>query len=59
VIDDHAQNLTTHLFPHKNLPEREIAGVYYLAKYGLDLMHHIYEAAGHECPDHQLLFLEH
>jgi bacillithiol synthase len=58
VIDSHAQNLTTHLFPHKNLPEREIAGVYYLAKYGLEVMHQLYEAARNECPDHQLLYLE-
>jgi bacillithiol synthase len=58
IIDSHAQNLTTHLFPHKNLPEREIAGVYYLAKYGLDLLHQLHEAAGNECPDHQVLYLE-
>lgn len=58
VIDSHAQNLTTHLFPHKNLPEREIAGVYYLAKYGRDLLHKLYEAARKECPDHRILYLE-
>ena len=57
VIDSHARNLSTHLFPNKNLPEREILGVYYVAKYGLELLHMLYEAAQKECPDHQVLFL--
>jgi hypothetical protein len=57
VIDSHARNLSTHLFPNKNLPEREILGAYYLAKYGPDLLHTIYEGAQKECPDHQVLFL--
>jgi len=57
VIDSHARNLSTHLFPRKNLPEREIAGVYYLAKHGLELLHTLYEATQKECPDHQVLYL--
>ena len=57
VIDSNARNLSTHLFPNKNLPEREILGVYYLAKYGFDLLHTLHEAAQKECPDHQVLYL--
>ena len=57
VIDGHARVLNSHLFPNKDLSERQIAGVYYLAKYGLDLLKPLYEAAQNECPDHQVLFL--
>jgi bacillithiol synthase len=57
VINRHAQALNTHLFPHKNLPEREIAGIYYLAKFGPDLLTSLSEAAGRDCPDHQVLYL--
>lgn len=57
VIDAHARNLITHLFPHKNLPEREIAGVYYLAKFGYDLLNTLREAARNECRDHQVVYL--
>lgn len=57
VIDGHARNLSSHLFPNKDLPERQIAGVYYLAKYGLDLLKPLYDTAQNECPDHQVLFV--
>ncbi|HWR13764.1 MAG TPA: bacillithiol biosynthesis cysteine-adding enzyme BshC [Terriglobales bacterium] len=57
IIERHAENLVTHLFPHKNLPEREIAGVYYVAKYGTDLLHDLYKAAQDQCPDHRVLYL--
>ncbi len=57
VVAHHAETLSTHLFPHKNLQEREIAGVYFLAQHGLELLHDLYAAARNECPDHQVLFL--
>lgn len=57
IITRHAQTLSTHLFPNKNLPERGIAGVYYLAKYGMDLLSTWYEAAKKDCPNHQVLYL--
>jgi bacillithiol biosynthesis cysteine-adding enzyme BshC len=57
VIERHARQLSTHLLPNKELQEREIAGVYFLAKHGFDLLHTLYEAARKDCPDHQVIFL--
>ena len=57
VVARHAETLSSNLFPHKNLQEREIAGVYFLAQHGLDLMHTLYQAAQNECPDHQVIYL--
>ena len=57
VIERHAKQLSTNLYPNKNLQEREIAGVYFLAKHGFELLHTLYEAASKDCPDHQVVFL--
>jgi len=57
VLDRHATLLSNLLFPHKNLPEREIAGVSFLARHGIELLERLYEAAGSGCPDHQALYL--
>lgn len=57
IVGRHADALSSNLFPHKNLQEREIAGVYFLAQHGLELMHTLYEAAQTECPDHQVIYL--
>lgn len=57
VIDRHARQLSANLLPNKELQEREIAGVYYLARHGFDLLHTLYEAALKDCPDHQVIYL--
>ena len=57
VIERHARQLSTHLFPNKDLQEREIAGVFFLAKHGFEVLHSLYEAARKDCPDHQIIFL--
>lgn len=57
VVARHADALISNLFPHKNLQEREIAGVYFVAQHGLDLLHTLCEAARVECPDHQVIYL--
>jgi hypothetical protein len=57
IVARHADTLSSNLFPHKNLQERETAGIYFLAQHGLDLMHTLYEAAQNECPDHQVIYL--
>lgn len=57
VIERHAKQLSTNLYPNKNLQEREIAGVYFLAKHGFELLHTLYEAASKDCPDHQVVYL--
>jgi uncharacterized protein YllA (UPF0747 family) len=57
VVSRHAEWLSSTLFPNKNLQEREIAGVSFLARHGLDLLPRLYEAAKADCPDHQVIYL--
>jgi bacillithiol biosynthesis cysteine-adding enzyme BshC len=57
IIERHARLLSTHLFPRKDLQEREIAGVYFMAKYGRELLDTLYEATLHDCTDHQVVYL--
>ena len=53
----HAQQLTSSLYPNKSLQEREIGGIYYLARHGDDLLHQLYENLQTDCHDHQLITL--
>ncbi len=53
----HADDLVTALYPNKNLPEREVAGVSYLARHGTQLLLRLYDAAQTSCPDHQIVYL--
>jgi bacillithiol biosynthesis cysteine-adding enzyme BshC len=53
----HADELINSLHPNKNLQEREIAGICYLARHGPDLLHKLYEVAQLACPDHQCVYL--
>lgn len=57
IIARQADTLISNLFPHKNLQEREIAGVFFVAQHGLDLLHRLYDAAKQYCPDHQVIYL--
>ncbi len=53
----HADWLSSVLFPNKNLQEREIAGVSFLARHGRELLQTLYEASKSDCPDHQVIHL--
>lgn len=53
----HAAELTAALYPNKNLQERELAGVSYLARHGTQLLLRLYDAAQTSCPDHQIVYL--
>ncbi len=57
VLDRHAGLLNNLLFPQKNLQEREIAGVSFLARHGMELLERLYQAANGSCPDHQVVWL--
>ncbi|MGO9123469.1 MAG: bacillithiol biosynthesis cysteine-adding enzyme BshC [Terriglobales bacterium] len=57
ILDRHAALLGNALYPNKVLQEREVAGVYFLARHGSDLLHGVYEAIHPECIDHQLIWL--
>ncbi len=56
-VGRHADWLSSTLFPNRNLQEREIAGVSFLARHGLELLHTLYEATKSDCADHQVIRL--
>jgi bacillithiol synthase len=55
IVARHADVLANSLYPHKALQEREIAGVFFLAKYGADLLNGLLESIHPDCLDHQLI----
>ena len=57
VVTRHGENLVNALYPDKGLQERAIGGIYFLARYGGDLLHQLYETIHSDCHDHQILDL--
>jgi bacillithiol synthase len=57
ILDRKAAYLSNSLYPNKVLQEREIAGVYFLARYGYELLRGVYETIHPDCVDHQLISL--
>jgi bacillithiol synthase len=57
LVSRHAEILSNALYPEKGLQERTIGGVYFIARYGRDLLQQLYDAARSDCPDHQILEL--
>jgi bacillithiol biosynthesis cysteine-adding enzyme BshC len=57
VVGRHAETLTQALFPGKGLQERGIGGAYFLARYGLNLLHQLHHTIQLDCHDHQILEL--
>ncbi len=55
VITRHAAGLSSSLYPNKALQEREIAGVSFVARYGPELLHNLYETIHTDCHDHQVV----
>ena len=54
-IGRHAEWLSATLYPGKDLQEREIAGISYVARCGRELLQALVDCAG--CPDHQIVRL--
>ena len=54
ILSQHAGEIVNALFPEKELQERTVAGVYFLAKYGTELIETLVEAAG-TCPEHRVI----
>ena len=50
-----ARYLSGFLYPHRHLQERLYSILPFLAKHGLDLVDHIYDAIELECPDHRMM----
>jgi bacillithiol biosynthesis cysteine-adding enzyme BshC len=57
LIGRHAETLTEALYPDKSLQERGIAGVHFIARYGVEFVQQIYETIHTDCHDHQILEL--
>lgn len=57
LVDRHAEMLTHALYPNKGLQERSVAGLYFVARYGAELLHQIHDAIHTDCHDHQVLDL--
>ncbi len=53
----HADRLSTALYPHKGLQERTVGSIYWLARYGSDLLASLAEQLPLTCPDHQIVRL--
>jgi bacillithiol biosynthesis cysteine-adding enzyme BshC len=57
ILDRKAAFLSNALYPNKVLQEREIAGIYFLARYGAELVRNLYDSIHPDCVDHQLISL--
>ncbi len=57
LVSRHADILSQTLFPEKGLQERGIGGIYFMARYGNDLLRQIYQSMHSDCHDHQIIEL--
>ncbi len=57
VIGRHAEILSNMLYPDGALQERGIAGAYFLARHGTELLRSVYDTIHTDCHDHQILEL--
>ena len=57
VLDRKAAYLSNALYPNKVLQERELPGIYFLARYGKDLIQGLYDSIHPDCLDHQVISL--
>jgi bacillithiol synthase len=55
VVRRHAEMLNQALYPEKALQERGIAGIYFVARYGRELLHQLYDSLQTDCHDHQIV----
>jgi len=57
IITRHAAQIENAVYPNKTLQEREIAALYFYAKYGPDLISRLVDLAQARCPEHKVLVL--
>jgi bacillithiol biosynthesis cysteine-adding enzyme BshC len=57
IITRHAAQIENAVYPNKTLQEREIAGLYFYAKYGPELVNRLVDLAQTRCPEHKVLVL--
>ena len=57
ILGRHAELLGNALYPNKVLQEREIGGVYFVARQGPELLRDLYNTLRTDCLDHQIISL--
>jgi len=57
LVSRHAETLSQALYPNKALQERGISGIYFVARYGQEFLHQLYDAIQLDCHNHQVLEL--
>ena len=57
ILNRHAELLGNALYPNKVLQEREIAGLYFVARHGVELLHDLFDLIHTDCLDHQIISL--
>ncbi|MGH9602487.1 MAG: bacillithiol biosynthesis cysteine-adding enzyme BshC [Terriglobales bacterium] len=57
LLTRHAEEISASLYPHKDLQERSIGGISFIARYGTGLLLRLYDSAVLECPGHQIIYL--
>lgn len=57
VVRRHAETLSQALYPDKALQERGFGGIYFVARYGRDLLHQLCDSLQTDCHDHQVVEL--
>jgi bacillithiol synthase len=57
ILGRHAELLSNALYPNKVLQEREIGGIYYVARHGGQILRDLYDSIRTECLDHQIVSL--
>jgi len=55
VVGRHAEWLSNTLYPERALQERGVAGAYFMARYGTELLQSIHDVIHSGCHDHQIL----
>ncbi len=57
-LQHHADELSTLLYPNKELQEREVGAAYFLLKYGTGVLEELKKNLRFECADHQIVKLD-
>lgn len=57
LVTRHSETLSQALYPDKNLQERGVGGIYFLARYGREFLHQLHDAIQPDCHNHQILEL--
>lgn len=57
VVRRHADMLSNSLYPDKALQERGVGAIYFVARYGREFLHQLYDSLQTDCHDHQIVEL--